>query len=272
MTRRRFAKLSAGTILSAASPSFLSAQEKYYGGFKMGLHSFVLRNHTFDQAIEIASGLGFQYLETFEGHLPQNASNERIEELKCMMEKRDIRLMSYGVVGFDRGAEDRTIATFELARKFEMFSISANPSPDTFDLIEKLVEKYGINIAIHPHGPEYDRYPGWRTVEKTIAGRHERIGICMDVGHISRNSENAIEGIYRLGKRVYGVHLKDVDRLGPSGKDTIISQGIIDFPALFEALKKIGYQGMISLECEMNPDNPLPDITQSLVYLRKILN
>ena len=42
---------------------------------------------------------------------------------------------------------------FEFAKKAGIKSISANPSEDSFDSLDKLCEEYQIRIAIHNHGP-----------------------------------------------------------------------------------------------------------------------
>ena len=48
----------------------------------------------------------------------------------------------------------------------------------------------------------------------------------------------------------------------------IVGKGAIDFPGLFRALVKIGYQGHVGLEYEIDVDNPLPGMLQSFAYMR----
>ena len=50
-----------------------------------------------------------------------------------------------------------------------------------------------------------------------------------------------------------------------------VGRGVLDFPALFRALLSIGYEGQVGLEYEINADNPLPGMQESVAYMRGVL-
>ena len=105
-----------------------------------------------------------------------------------------------------------------------------------------------------------------------VKNRHPKIGACVDTGHYLRSDEDPVEVIERLGKRVFGVHLKDVKTIEKDGKRqklyTILGQGDLDTVGVLRVLKKLNYQNCLSLEYEENPQNPLSDIEVCLKVIR----
>jgi len=106
-----------------------------------------------------------------------------------------------------------------------------------------------------------------------VKDRHPLIGGCVDTGHYIRSDEDAVEAIERLGKRVFGVHMKDVRTLKDGGKNrkqfTILGQGDLDVPGCLKVLRKLNYDYALSLEYEENPENPLSDIEVCLQTVRE---
>lgn len=50
-----------------------------------------------------------------------------------------------------------------------------------------------------------------------------------------------------------------------------MGRGVINFPALVRALKKINYRGICSIEFEKDMQDPLAGIAESLGYFRAML-
>lgn len=71
---------------------------------------------------------------------------------------------------------------------------------------------------------------------------------CLDIGHAEMQGvgSNAVEMIKSLGKRLKALHLHDNDRLHDLHNIPFSMQ--IDFVAVVEALKEIGYNGYLTLE------------------------
>ena len=51
-----------------------------------------------------------------------------------------------------------------------------------------------------------------------------------------------------------------------------MGRGVMDIPAIVKALRKIKYQGVISIEFEKNGDNPHPGVAESVGYLRGVMD
>ena len=54
--------------------------------------------------------------------------------------------------------------------------------------------------------------------------------------------------------------------------DTIVSKGVIDFPAIFAELKRQNFNGMLSIEHESNWYHSLPDVIATKNYYEQQLS
>ncbi|MEZ5942707.1 MAG: family 16 glycoside hydrolase [Planctomycetaceae bacterium] len=296
--RRRFLQLSAfGLGAAMLSPQQLFAAPDIvvsppgYGGFKVGLQSYSLRAFSAEEAMAHTRKLGVAAWEAYPKHVPMSTVPSHIKEQLEILANGGIKLMSYGVVGFD-GNENKAREIFDFAHAMGLVSISADPNPDaaTFDMLDKLVEEYKIPIAIHNHGPGH-RYDKVDDVLKVVSDRHPLIGACVDTGHYLRSNEDPVEVIAKLGKRVFGVHLKDVrtilddaekaelaktldegrvKQMEREGKIfTILGEGELNVVGVLRLLRELGYDRNISLEYEENPQSPLSDIELCLKTVRE---
>ena len=279
--RRNFFKTSAATIAagavtqtaSATTPLPAASADDPYGGFNMSIQSYSLRGFDAVTALKHSNKLGLRFWEAYPRHIPLGTIPKHLNEQKAKLYDAGVRLMAYGVLGFDTN-ETKAREAFDFAKAMGIRSLSANPKNDkaTFDLLDKLVDEYEIAIAIHNHGPGamYDKIS---SVEKMVKGRHPLIGACVDTGHFIRSDEDPVDAIKRLGKRVFGVHLKDVRTIERNGKRqkqfTILGQGDLDVPGCLRELRKLKYDYALSLEYEENPDNPLSDIEVCLATVRE---
>ncbi len=244
-----------------------------YGGFKMGVQSYSLRGFDAKTALAHTKRLGLRYWEAYPRHLPMGTLPKQIQEHKALLDDADVTLLAYGVLGFDAN-ETKARQAFDFAKAMGIVSLSANPKKDkqTFDLLDKLVEEYEVAIAIHNHGPGAD-YDKIDDVVEIVKDRHPLIGACVDTGHYLRSDEDPVEALERLGKRVFGVHLKDVKTVTVGDKRdklfTILGQGDLDVVGSLRVLKQLNYQNCMALEYEENPDNPLSDIEVCLETVRQ---
>jgi sugar phosphate isomerase/epimerase len=268
LSRRNFlSRMGAAGAALAFSRAVRAAEDKPYGGFKMGLQSYSLRAFPFEKAIGMIKELGLHYVEAFPGQLPTGLTQEQREKTLALLKENDVRLIAWGVQGFGNNAE-RNRATFEFAKAMGIETISADPTPDSFDNLDKLVEEFGINIAIHPHGPG-SRWAKVEQIQNAIKDHHKRIGICIDTGHLVRAGEDIVQAVNVFKERVYGVHLKDTNE---QKHDVIVGTGKLDMPGFFKALKSVKFNGIVALEYELDASNPMPGIKQSLEYLRRTLS
>src|SRR2546428_506708 len=142
---------------------------------------------------------------------------------------------------------------------------SADGDPDSFDSLDALTKEYGMRIAIHNHGPGH-RYDKVSDVLKAVEKYPEAIGACADLGHYIRSGEDAGKVIRTLGARVHDVHLKDaVD----AKTFAILGKGKMDVVDVLKALKEIKFDGLLALEYEEKPKDPMDDIKACLAAVRE---
>jgi sugar phosphate isomerase/epimerase len=272
-SRREFLQAGAAVAMAAAvRPAVARAADDPYAGFKMGFQSYSLRGYKAPEALDHTKELGLKYWEGYPGHIPQGSVPKHIEEQRALLASRGVTMLAYGVVDFDAD-ENKARAMFDFAKGMGLLAISANPVKDqaTFDLLDKLVAEYDIAIAIHNHGPKA-RYDKIADVETMVKDRHPKIGACVDTGHYLRSDEEPVEAIERLGKRVFGVHLKDVKTIEKDGQRSkqfkILGEGDLNVLGCLKALKKLNYQNCLAIEYEENPQNPLSDLEVCLKNVR----
>lgn len=270
LNRRDFLRAGALATAALALPRIGFSADDPYLGLKMGLQSYSLRAFDVHKALEMTKQLGLKYWEAYPNHVPMGAVPKHIETQKEILSKAGVTLFSYGVLGFDTN-ETAAREKFDFAKAMGIKSLSADPNPDkgTFDLLDKLVAEYDVAIAIHNHGPGH-RYNKISDVEMVVKDRHPKIGACVDTGHYLRSDEDPVEAVNRLGKRVFGVHLKDVKSL-PGGQKQfkIAGEGDLKVTELLKALKALKYEYCVAVEYEENEKNPLPDIEACLKHVRE---
>ncbi len=270
-SRRRFLKMVAAAGAAGAAnfavPRFLRAAEgnDKYGGFLMGIQSYSLRNFPLEKALAIThDDLGLRQIEFFSAHVPLNYSDENIAALREKLTGMEMKSLAHGVNNFTKNHEaNRKI--FEFAKKAGIKNLSADPTEDSFNSLDKLVEEFDIRIAIHNHGPGA-RYSKVADVLNAISGHHKNIGACADLGHYIRSAEDPVKAIYLLQGRLYGIHLKDFAEQKSNAKGVILGKGQLDVEGVFKALRKVNFpaDGSLVLEYEEKANDPIADIQECL--------
>jgi sugar phosphate isomerase/epimerase len=282
MSRRRFLQAgTASTLGLAGLPALLRAADKKadaFGGFTMGVQSYCFRNFDTEPALKRTQELGLHFVEFFQKHAPLDSSPDQIKALLKLCAQYDINPIAYGVQSFDKNdAKNKRI--FDFGKALGIRTFSADPAPDSFDSLDKMVDEYKISIAIHPHGPMGGRLHRWYSSEVIMAAvkdHHPLIGSCLDTGHLIRAEQlgkklDPAQEVRVMGARNFGLHLKDHDNKRDT--DVVYGQGVLDVPAVLKALKDVNFKGYISIEYEAHPENPSPDMKACLdVFKQAVKN
>jgi len=245
----------------------------------MGLQSYSLRGYNaggkpdVEKALAITQELGLHYWEAYPAHFPITAAVDEIARYKKQASAHGVTVNGYGVVAFSKDHESNR-KFFEFAKAFDLGYLSADPTPDSFDSLDKLVEEYGIGVGIHNHGPGH-RYALIDTIAAAIKNHHPKIGCCIDTGHFLRSKEDPVRAAEVFGKRIYGVHLKDVkeDKNAENEKErmkfTVLGKGDLRTADLLKVLAGLDYQYGVAVEYEENVMNPVEDIRNCLAAARE---
>jgi sugar phosphate isomerase/epimerase len=269
-TRRRFLQTSAAATLGLAG---LRAEDKNdpFGGFILGVQTYCFRKFDTEQALKRTKDLGLHYVEFYQKHAPLDSTPAQIRALLRLCGDYGIKPIAFGVHAFTN-KHDANKKVFEFAKELGLKTLSADPNPDSFDSLDKLVDEYKISIGIHPHGPtgSGNRLHHWYSAEVILAAvkdHHPLIGSCLDTGHLIRAAQlgkrlDPAAQIRIMGPRNFGLHLKDHDNQHKT--DVIYGMGVLDVPGVLKALKDVQFKGYISIEYEAHEDDPSPDMQACL--------
>ena len=235
-----------------------------YAPFKMGLQSYSLRHFHLKEALEMTKELGLHYWESFPAHIPTEPS--QAEKFKALAKHDDVTVMGYGVVGFSKD-HDANRKYFEFAKAMGVKYLSADPSKDSFDSLDKLVEEFDIAVGIHNHGPGH-QYAKIDAIAEAIKNHHKLIGCCIDTGHFLRSKEDPVRAVEVFDERIYGVHLKDVKN---AETFTVLGKGDLRTADMLAALAERKYSYCLALEYEESEAAPMDDIKACLETVRKSL-
>jgi len=275
-SRRSFLKLGAAALASAAIargafPSVAPAAEEAargdeYGGLKMGLQSYTLRDRSFDKMLEaMKDDLKLHYVELYPLHLVGIGHSVALEKLKAA----DVKALSYGVIKFTK-EDDQNRKLFDLAKGLELVNLTCDPDPDSFDSLDKLTEEYGITAAIHDHGPGH-RWGKIDTIENAIKDHSKKIGLCCDTGHFIRAGEDPLRAVEVFKDRLYEVHLKDFKKEGDKWEDVPAGDANLNVEGLVKALLANKYAGGVLIEFEgQKKDDPSFPVKASEISLGRV--
>lgn len=240
--------------------------------WKMGVQMWTFRMFTFAEALDKVDSAGVKHIEAFWGQ-PLGAgmkdsfgvrmSADSKAKLKQLLQSKGVNIVAMGVI-VPKNREEWKQA-FDLAKEFGLSYITAEPLKNQWDMVDSMAGAYGIKVAIHDH-PKPNVYWSPDSVLAATQG-HPNIGSCADVGHWARNGLNPVECLKKLEGHIFGVHLKDIKKFNDTqAEDTIVGKGVIDFPAIFQELKRQHFNGMLSIEHESNWYHSLPDVIETVKF------
>jgi sugar phosphate isomerase/epimerase len=117
----------------------------------------------------------------------------------------------------------------------------------------KIAKKYGLKMSIECFTMSLVASPNAMVKLLDDVGDAD-FGIQLDTNHLVAQQTDVEYAIFMLGgKRIFNVHCKDND--GVSRGNIPAGCGIIDYTAVIEALKNVGYEGNLTVELEFT-DNP----------------
>ncbi len=250
--------------------------------FPLAMQAWTYRRYTFFEAIEKTKALGIQYLQAYPGQplskegkearFDHNMSADQLQRVRQALDRGGVKLVSYGVV--DCGRDEASMRrVFDFARKMGIETIVTEPREEDFPILDKLVQEYDIQVAIHNH-PEPSRYAKPETVLEKIKNLDHRIGACADTGHWMRGSRIPAEALRLLSGRIIDVHLKDRSdfKTGPGIDDVPFGKGKANIRDILAELTLQNYAGYLTIEYENEEEvlAPEPAIRAGLDFIRQV--
>jgi len=255
-------------------PSTTTAESSSVNDWKFGIALWTFHTVNFPESLDKVDSAGLKYIEpnTFHKAGPElkdsvigQLSPEGIEKLKSMIASKGLKCESLYIVG------DSTINSwkkqFDIAKQLGVEFVTTEPPLKMWDSIDSLAGSYGIKVAIHEHWKGVSHYWDTDTTLMAVKG-HPNFFVCADLGHWPKSGVNPLDAVKKLSGHIIGIHLKDIAAYNdPKLKDVPVGTGVVDFPAIFQELKKQGFKGHIYIErdAEDQPSN-LPSVIQTVKY------
>jgi len=274
-SRRKFLKLAGAGVLAAgastlnASPVLSLSEDKQADTFTIGMAGYTFREFTVEKTIEIMKRIGVTNLSLKDFHMPMNSTQDQINTVIGKFKSAGINVYTVGVVYMKtREAVDQA---FEYAKMAGVKLIVGAPDYELLSYTEQKIRSYNFKLAIHNHGPDNPLYPNATDIWNHIKDLDARIGICIDIGHTTRDGQDPSVDILRYQSRIFDMHIKDVDKASKEGVTVEMGRGIIDIPKVVDTLRKIKYAGSCSLEFEKDMKDPIAGIAESIGYFRGVM-
>jgi len=274
ITRRAFLGTTAATAGAILAPGAFADD---FGGFAVGVQSYTFRNFDLEQMLKKTKELGLKSAEFYSKHIPPDSTPEKLKAILALCKEYEVTPLGFGVSGFSKN-HDANKKVFDFGKAIGVKYLSADPSMDSFDSLDKLCEEYKIAIAIHPHGPagKGGRHQWWsaEVIMKAVKDHHKLIGTCLDTGHLLRMEQlgeklDPAEQVKVMGERNFAMHLKDHDNKKKTDVPFGDPSGILNVAAVLKALKSVKFAGHIAIEYEANPNDPSPDMKKCVAYVKE---
>ena len=277
--------LGAGIALAGPGAAGLSAAQAARGapnaekiGWRLCCGAYSFNRLTFFETLDKIAALGLHYVEAFtwqklSTEKPKVQTNDTMSAADRKLTKK--RLADTGIkmpVCYCQKLEEEKACrkTFDFAKDMGIETLVAEPPFDAYDMLEKLCDEYGINLAVHNH-PAPSQYWNPNTLAKLAKGRSKRIGACCDTGHWVRSGFKPVDALKLLEGRIISFHLKDVDSFGRKEAECVPwGTGKGDIEGILKHMYGQDFKGVFSIEYEPYRPENFEKIVQCVAYFDKM--
>ena len=261
--------IKASNKIAGHNAPLTSKYEEKLSRLNLGMASYTFREFPLEGTLAMTKRLGLARIAFKSFHLPLASSDE---EIKAVVEKtRAAGLDLYGCGVIYMQTEEEVERAFHYAKTAGMRIIIGAPNPNLLIMVNKMVSKYDLKLAMHNHGPGDKLYPTPESTYLKVKDLDPRIGLCIDIGHTQRAGIDPSESALKFAARLLDVHIKDVTAATKEGSTIEIGRGVIDIPKFLRTLIELNYKGSVSFEFEKDGKDPLPGVAESVGYVRGVL-
>lgn len=247
-------------------------------GWFIGAQAYTFNRFTAFEAIAKTKEAGGNVIEFYPGQRLRQGSQAKVghdmpeaalAELKAECARLGVRPVNYGVVAARDADEVRRIMAF--ARKLDLYAVSTESTERVADW-ESAAREFDIRVAFHQH-PGSMGNPGYKVwhplyILGVVESRDARLGASADLGHWCASGLKPVECLRILKGRVISVHLKDKSAFGTQAEVVPAGKGVADVAACLEELRRQGFAGHLSVEHENDWDNSVPQVRESIDFVR----
>lgn len=257
----------ASTFQTEAQAATLLKKKKE-DSFHLGVAGYSFYNFKLDESLSMMKRMDIKYLCIKDFHLPFNSSATDISNFHEKLKQSGVTGYAVGPIYTNsiKAIDD----AFDYAKRVGVNLIIGIPNKEDLQYLSNKTKETGIKFGIHNHGPEDKLYPNATVIYELIKNLDPNVGMCFDMGHDTRDGQDATKDVLKYHKRIFDIHLKDVTSATAAGVTTELGRGVIDIPAFIAALRKVNYSGKCSLEHEKDMKDPLAGMAESTGYFRGV--
>lgn len=230
------------------------------------------------QAIDDIAAVGFRGIQLHSNSIEEFGSPAAVRDLLSQHELKFVALSS-GELLSDPAAAKKSIAEHTAHAKFlhaagglYLQILDNRPkgraaTPLDFKQLGKALTELGkrtadvgIPLGYHNHMGSLGERP--EELDQIMSLSDPRyVKLELDIAHYFQGGGDPVKAIDKFSDRLLFLHIKDVERF-PAGKDSQhayrwveLGHGLVDVPAVFEALRKINFRGWAVVELDGVPGN-----------------
>ena len=230
------------------------------------------------QAIDDIAAVGFRGIQLRSNSIAEFGSPAAVRDLLSQHELKFVALSS-GDLFSEPAAAKKSIAEHSAHAKFlrdagglYLQILDNRPkgraaTPADFKQLGKALTELGkrtadigIPLGYHNHMGSLGERP--EELDQIMSLSDPRyVKVELDIAHYFQGGGDPVKAINKFSDRLLFLHIKDVERL-PAGKDSQhdyrwveLGHGLVDVPAVFEALRKVNFRGWAVVELDRVPDN-----------------
>ena len=237
--------------------------------FKISFAGYTFRDYDLDATLEMMQKIDAHYLCIKDFHLPLKSTAEEIAAFHTKLHAKGVTACGVGPIYMKTEAE--ADQGFDYIRRVGVKLLVGVPNHELLPYIEKKVKEYDVHYAIHIHGPDIALYPNATDVINRVKDLDPRIGLCLDIGHDTRNGDDPVADLKKYYKRIFDVHLNDVTEASKTGRLCELGRGIVDIPAFVRALRQLKYNGFCNIELTADRENCLAAAAESMGYIKGVM-
>ncbi len=229
------------------------------------------------QAIDDIAAVGFRGIQLRSNSIAEFGSPAAVRDLLSRNELKFVALSSGDLVS-DPSVAKNSIAEHTAHAKFlrdaggfYLQILDNRPkgraaTPADFKQLGKALTElgkrtadFGVPLGYHNHMGSLGERP--EELDQIMSLSDPRyVKLELDIAHYFQGGGDPVKAIDKFRDRLLFLHIKDVERL--SGKDSQrayrwveLGHGLVDVPAVFEALRKVNFRGWAVVELDGVPDN-----------------
>jgi inosose dehydratase len=225
------------------------------------------------QAIEDIAAVGFRGIQLRSNSIAEFGSPTAVRDFLAQHELKFVALSS-GDLLIDSASAKKSIAEHTTHAKFlrdagglYLQILDNRPkgrmaiSDDYKQLGKTLTElgkrtaDIGIPLGYHNHIGSLSERP--EELDQIMSASDPRyVKLELDIAHYFQGGGDPVKAIEKYGDRLLFLHIKDVERVSKSVYRFVeLGRGLVDVPAVFESLSKVGFRGWAVVELDEVPDN-----------------